>query len=449
MKRRICALCLAFALLFTALPIPARAVARRLPIYVGNPEADYLAEQLLAEISTAGLSDEQQILAVYDWIIANFHRNNWDGTYYFDQAQVALAAYGEFSKYCQQQFQQGKILLRRELKEESGTPPGYYDFTHFVMDSNSNIGSYAYEMILKRTGNCAHFSALFALLLSHLGYDSRMIHGEFINMDGSAVVHTWNYVLINGQYYWFDIRIDHQLVTNHQILEHSYFMEADTAVWAKEHNFDPEYSDWLAANAAAIQQDLDTAAVVWSGIDLQCSDWAREYMTRADLAGLIPGSMQAQDLTQPITRAEFAAVSVRLYEALEGTVIPAYPSATPFSDTADADVLRAYGMGIVNGMGDGTFAPASTLTREQAVTMLGRVYELHLTKAISGGVSLPQAGAHFLDHSLIQSYAVNYVYFFAGQGIVEGMGDGSFSPRSSMTREQALKVSIVTADSFG
>ena len=45
----------------------------------------------------------------------------------------------------------------------------------------------------------------------------------------------------------------------------------------------------------------------------------------------------------------------------------------------------ALGLGVVNGMGDGTFAPDSPLTREQAVTMLGRVYELVLTSAISGG----------------------------------------------------------------
>ena len=37
--------------------------------------------------------------------------------------------------------------------------------------------------------------------------------------------------------------------------------------------------------------------------------------------GLIPDGMKAEDLTRPITRAEFAAVSVRAYETLTGTKI--------------------------------------------------------------------------------------------------------------------------------
>ena len=125
-------------------------------------------------------------------------------------------------------------------------------------------------------------------------------------------------------------------------------------------------------------------------------------------------------------------------------------TSSPFSDTDDPQVLKAYCLGVVNGMGDGTFAPDSPLTREQAVTMLGRVYELVLTSAISGGEGLPQELVlSFTDHWDISDYAKNYVYFFAGQSIVDGMGDGSFAPKSNMTREQAIKVAAVTAGTLG
>ena len=112
-------------------------------------------------------------------------------------------------------------------------------------------------------------------------------------------------------------------------------------------------------------------------------------------------------------------------------------------------MLRAYSLGVVNGMGDGTFAPDSNLTREQAVTMLGRVYELSRFSAVMGGETLSQGGEPFLDDSAIFDYARNYVYFFTGQSIVDGMGDGTFAPKSSMTREQALKIAVETADRLG
>ena len=449
MKTRMISLLLALVLVLTALPVPARAAAVRLPIYTGVLEADYLAEQILREIPTAGLSTEQEILAVYDWIIEHCERYGWDGTLHFNESDVYAASHGEFAKEYRRMLDAGQILLRRELKDESGTPPGYYDFTGFVMDSSYNVGAYAYEMMLKRVGNCAHYSALFALLLGHLGYDSRMVHGEFINMDGSVAEHTWNYVLIDGKYYWFDIRIDDELLATYQISEHSYFMEGDTEVWAREHNFDPEYSDWLEDNARWIQEDLDLAAANAGTPWDACSDWAREYMRRAGNAGLIPTGLDYQDLTQKITRAEFAAAAVRLYESLTGEAVEVWGE-SPFTDTDNYDVLRAYGLGVVNGMGDGTFAPDSPLTREQAVTMLGRVYELYLTGTVGTGEDLPQELVlAFRDHNDIFDYAKNYVYFFAGQTIVEGMGDGTFAPKLHMTREQAIKVAGETADRLG
>jgi hypothetical protein len=93
---------------------------------------------------------------------------------------------------------------------------------------------------------------------------------------------------------------------------------------------------------------------------------------------------------------------------------------------------------VVNGMGDGTFAPDAGLTREQAVTMLGRVYELAYHGAVGDGSNLIQATARFADHWNIFDYAKNYVYFFSGQSIVDGMGDGTFGIGATCTRAQVV-----------
>ena len=185
------------------------------------------------------------------------------------------------------------------------------------------------------------------------------------------------------------------------------------------------------------------------------SDVGEEYTDATDILsnlkimiGFDDGTFHPNDA---LTRAEAATIMVRLL-GKDNWVSPGEASFTDVESThwAADYIYRAEANGIINGMGDGTFAPDSPLTREQAVTMLGRVYELVLTNAISGGEGLPRESVlSFTDHWNISDYAKNYVYFFAGLSIVDGMGDGSFAPKSNMTREQAIKVAAVTAGTLG
>ena len=84
------------------------------------------------------------------------------------------------------------------------------------------------------------------------------------------------------------------------------------------------------------------------------SDWAVPELQRADALGLIPDRLKGQDLTKPITRAEFAAVAVKLYENLTGKKAePVSPN--PFSDTKEAEILKAFKLGITAGTSATTF----------------------------------------------------------------------------------------------
>ena len=158
--------------------------------------------------------------------------------------------------------------------------------------------------------------------------------------------------------------------------------------------------------------------------------------------------MEDLDLREPITRQEFAGVAVLLYEYFTGFAIPTYDGQSPFADTSDTDVLKAYSLGIVNGTGDGTFAPNDTLTRQQAGAMLGRVYELATQGVLFEGAFLPQGEVSFADAEQIAEYARNYIGFFIGCGIIHGMGDGTFAPNGTMTREQALKIAAMCAENL-
>ena len=208
-------------------------------------------------------------------------------------------------------------------------------------------------------------------------------------------------------------------------------------------------------------------------LNLNASAWALEELAEADALGLIPDALREADLTKPITRAEFAAVSVKVFEALTFTkATPASPN--PFTDTNDPEVLKALGVGITNGMSATTFEPDRLLNREQAATMLTRVFK----KVNLSGWTLETDGSFneqfktmftmpelFGDDAYISSWAKDSVYFMAANGIIKGMGSDengkpTFAPRdvtesqkaigyANATRQQALLIAVRMVKNLG
>lgn len=215
-----------------------------------------------------------------------------------------------------------------------------------------------------------------------------------------------------------------------------------------------------AANAtfmpaqATVQAIAQTPAQLSSGSDIwwsKASPWAVPELEKARDLGLIPASLSGLDFTKAITRSEFAAVSVKLYEYLaEKTAVAA---GNPFSDTSDPEVLKAYNLGLTNGTSADKFSPDQFLSREQASTMLTRNYK---AAAVLGWTLEDDANfplvytkpAAFADNNDISAWAKDSVYFMAAAGIVLGMGDNKFSPQSSITREQALAIAVRMANTL-
>ena len=157
------------------------------------------------------------------------------------------------------------------------------------------------------------------------------------------------------------------------------------------------------------------------------SSWARDSIIRATKAGLVPQSLQSQ-YTQAITRAEFCTLAVALYETVMGAEITERSS---FGDTDDINVEKMAALGVVNGVGDGQFAPNQTLTREQAATMLSS-----LAEAI--GKPLPEQAPTFADNDSVSSWATDAVGQMQATGIMGGVGNNTFSPTTDYTREQSI-----------
>ena len=184
---------------------------------------------------------------------------------------------------------------------------------------------------------------------------------------------------------------------------------------------------------------------------LNASDWAVEWMDKADKLGIIPKVLLNADMTEGISRKEFSALAVKLYEHLSKETVPTdYNS--PFKDIDDEYVTKAYNLGIVTGTGNGLFAPNDILTREQASTMLARVYKNIYNKPLD-----IEGVVKFTDEDLISSWAKESVYFMAKQGILNGIGNNIFAPDykkgesevyGRATREQAFKIAVAMIELF-
>ena len=157
------------------------------------------------------------------------------------------------------------------------------------------------------------------------------------------------------------------------------------------------------------------------------SEWARSQIEMAISVGLVPSSVQG-NYTQAITRAEFCALVVRLYENLTGQVIT---ERVRFNDTNDVNVQKAAAIGVVQGVGSNRFNPDGRLTREQAAVILARL-------SSELGRPLPTSESSFSDQYLISSWAREAVGQVHAAGIMSGVGDNTFAPRNQITREQSI-----------
>jgi hypothetical protein len=226
--------------------------------------------------------------------------------------------------------------------------------------------------------------------------------------------------------------------------------------------------DWTYGAAPAGSGYLKTTGGSWSagtsteraaficewGTWSNASNWAGSEMEAATQAGLIPDVLVGKDLTEEITRGEFAAVVVKLYEAMTGgkAIIAADCPLTDIStDASRLYILKAYNLQLVNGVGNNKFAPSDSLTREQMAAMLCRVYKLYQNPnwTLTNDSSYPldiSGVATFSDDADISAYARESVYFMAKSGIIQGVGDNKFAPNNTTTQQEAVGYANATRE---
>ncbi len=170
------------------------------------------------------------------------------------------------------------------------------------------------------------------------------------------------------------------------------------------------------------------------------SHWSADYVDQLYSLNLTNGYTQPDGTAvfrpnNQLTRGELLTFICRL---LNVDTSKYGDTVLPFADAGSIDswllpyVKSMYALGVLDGTSRGGKLYAdvkSNVTREAAMTMLGRVLASQVKQDLSG----------FADGGSVSSWARPYVETLVGQGVVEG-SNGKLNPQAHITRGEAAKL---------
>ena len=180
-----------------------------------------------------------------------------------------------------------------------------------------------------------------------------------------------------------------------------------------------------------IAMALTTALPIVTFASSNPSSWAVEEVNAAINADLVTNSVMV-NYQSNITREQFCEMVVRAYEKISGENAEA--GDMYFSDTRNAEILKAANLGIVTGYGNNVFGPNDLITREQIAAMLVRMID----KSVSYANINIYNDNYFKDKNSIGDWAISSVNFAYDKGIIQGVGDNCIAPQANTTCEQAI-----------
>lgn len=173
--------------------------------------------------------------------------------------------------------------------------------------------------------------------------------------------------------------------------------------------------------------------------DVSRSDWYYQFVDYVTSKGYFNGTSETTFApAENMTRAMFVTVLFRFDGAKGDRSQSAFTDVAPGEWYTDA-INWAAANRIVDGVGNGKFAPNDPITRAQMCTMIERYLALY-KKAWK--VTLPETGSVsvMVDESAIPAYALAAVKQCQRHGLVNGFEDGTFRPNELSTRAQVAAV---------
>lgn len=173
--------------------------------------------------------------------------------------------------------------------------------------------------------------------------------------------------------------------------------------------------------------------------DVSRSDWYYQFVDYVTSKGYFNGTSETTFApAENMTRAMFVTVLFRFDGAKGDRSQSAFTDVAPGEWYTDA-INWAAANRIVDGVGNGKFAPNDPITRAQMCTMIERYLALY-KKAWK--VTLPETGSVsvMVDENAIPAYALAAVKQCQRHGLVNGFEDGTFRPNELSTRAQVAAV---------
>lgn len=169
--------------------------------------------------------------------------------------------------------------------------------------------------------------------------------------------------------------------------------------------------------------------------DLAKVPWAQDAINALAALGIVNG-LDGSNFApvKSVTRAEFVTMLVRSLKLSE-------PGAsTAFKDVKQgvwysSPIAIAVNAGLVQGSGNGKFEPGREITREEMAIMIANALKDQLPS-----VDKAAALQNFADRAVIALYAQDAVAKLTQLGIVNGMDNGKFAPKSIANRAQAAVI---------
>lgn len=168
-------------------------------------------------------------------------------------------------------------------------------------------------------------------------------------------------------------------------------------------------------------------------IDLSDAEWAKDSIKKLAGDGIVSGyEDNSFKPNKEVTREEFITLIIRAFKLYDQN------AECEFGDVSQDDwcyqyIASAAENDIISGFEDGSFGKGSSVSRQDAATILFRACR-------ANSIYLNGAKSDFTDNDEISEYAQEAIEALYSSGIVSGFEDGSVRPKAPLTRAQAVKM---------
>lgn len=214
----------------------------------------------------------------------------------------------------------------------------------------------------------------------------------------------------------------------------------DTEENLEEEESEEEKEEELEEESEEAEKEELTQEQRYQQLLLQYSDiqghWAEERMLFVLDRGYFSGvtdSTFSPDST--MTRGMFVTVLGNVAEIDKKLVYHSTFSDVSYGDWYYSYVGWAVAQGIASGVGDGSFLPNQSISREQLAVML--LQYINTLPVKMHEVTIPKT---FSDHSSISSWALEAVYSMQALGLISGKDGNNFDPQGQATRAEVATV---------